>query len=97
MSRHFFNQKRGEAAQIGDLLSQGRYKYLFVYNYDSNNYMKEFYLFRNKKTGLNGAVRHYLTVKEMGDDEVIKIEFNKLPPIVHSLAVTINSYSKKVL
>jgi len=52
----------------------------------------------SKLKGLNGAVRHSgdnLTGKGSGDDEVITVEFNKLPPGVCSLAVTVNSYSSK--
>ena len=48
--------------------------------------------------GLNGAVRHHgdnLTGKGSGDDEVITIELNKIPTKVYSLAVTVNSYSRK--
>ena len=50
----------------------------------------------NKK-GLNNSVIHYgdnLTGKGEGDDEVMKVILNKIPPNVHFLAVTINSYKK---
>jgi len=49
-------------------------------------------------TGLNGSVKHHgdnLTGKGSGDDEVITIELNKVPSNVLSLAVTVNSYSRK--
>ena len=48
--------------------------------------------------GLDGAIRHHgdnLTGKGSGDDEVITIELNKIPSNVYSLAVTVNSYSRK--
>ena len=49
-------------------------------------------------TGLNGSVKHHgdnLTGKGSGDDEVITIELNKVPSNILSLAVTVNSYSRK--
>ena len=55
-------------------------------------------IFFRHLNGLNGSVRHHgdnLTGKGSGDDEVITIELNKVPANILSLAVTVNSYSKK--
>ena len=64
--------------------------------FDENNEPIESIYFGHLK-GLNGSVKHYgdnLTGKGEGDDEVIKIELNRVPKKVSSLAVTINSYRK---
>ena len=62
----------------------------FDYNY---NVIESIYF--NNKIGLNNSVFHYgdnLTGEGEGDDEIIKIILSKVPPSVHFLAVTINSY-----
>ena len=55
-------------------------------------------IFYRNLNGLNGSVRHHgdnLTGKGSGDDEVISIDLSKVPSNIYSLAVTVNSYSKK--
>ena len=55
-------------------------------------------VYYHRLKGFNGAVRHSgdnLTGKGSGDDEVITVELNKIPPKVLSLAVTVNSYGSK--
>ena len=62
----------------------------FDYNY---NVIESIY-FSNKR-GLNNSVIHYgdnQTGEGEGDDEVIRVNLFKVPPRVHFLAVTINSY-----
>ena len=68
-----------------------------ITGFDECNEPIETIYYHNLK-GLNGAVKHSgdnLTGKGSGDDEVITIEFNKLPPRVYSLAVAVNSYGSK--
>ena len=64
----------------------------FDYNY---NTIESIYY--SHKQGLNGSVIHYgdnTTGKGEGDDEVIRINLIQVPPRVHFLAVTINSFKK---
>ncbi len=54
-------------------------------------------IYYQKLDGLNNSVHHFgdnLTGVGEGDDEVISIILNKVPPNVISLAVTVNSYKR---
>ena len=67
----------------------------FDYNY---NVIESIYY--SHKQGLNGSVIHYgdnTTGQGAGDDEVIRINLLQVPPRVHFLAVTINSFKKNSL
>ena len=68
-----------------------------VNEFDECNEPIEIVYYHNLKV-LNGTEknsRDNLTGKVSGDDKVITIEFNKIPPGVYSLAVTLNSYGNK--
>ena len=57
-------------------------------------------IYYGNKSGLKGSVIHFgdnLTGEGEGDDEVIQVNLNNIPPDVYYLAVTINSYSKNSL
>ena len=54
-------------------------------------------IYFNHKLGLNGSVKHFgdnRTGIGEGDDEIIQVSLNMVPPTVQYLAVTINSYKK---
>ena len=68
-----------------------------ITGFDECNQPIETVYYHNLK-GFNGAVKHSgdnLTGKGSGDDEVITLELNKIPPKILSLAVTVNSYGSK--
>ena len=68
-----------------------------ITGFDECNQPIETVYYHNLK-GFNGAVKHSgdnLTGKGSGDDEVITLELNKIPPKILSLAVTVNSYGIK--
>ena len=70
-----------------------------VTGFDFNYNVIESIYFNNKK-GLNNSVIHYgdnQTGQGRGDDEVIRVNLIKVPPRVHFLAVTINSFKKNSL
>ena len=57
-------------------------------------------IYYSNKNGLSGSVRHFgdnTTGVGDGDDEVMEISFNRVPPRVQYLAVTINSFKKNSL
>ena len=68
-----------------------------ITGFDECNQPIETVYYHNLK-GFNVAVKHSgdnLTGKGSGDDEVITLELNKIPPKILSLAVTVNSYGSK--
>ena len=70
-----------------------------ITGFDAQYKVVESIFFSNKK-GLNNSVIHFgdnLTGEGEGDDEVIKVILNRIPPRVRFLAVTINSYTKNSL
>ena len=57
-------------------------------------------IYYSNKNGLSGSVRHFgdnTTGVGDGDDEVMEISFNRVPPRVQYLAVAINSFKKNSL
>ena len=68
-----------------------------ITGFDECNQPIETVYYHNLK-GFNGAVKHSgdnLIGKGSGDDEVITLELNKIPPKILSLAVTIGGYGSK--